>query len=499
MKRSDRNRPISYVLANTPDDEGDVTFNIAVFLEQLVWQTFCPFVVPLAIMIRGKYWALNSGMLPRSLKPADFIKWIGTGLLLPRGLAYFSAIYILYSSSGSASLLYTLVDLVHLAFGFCFWNCSIAIRYAYMHPAAYRRYFTQQLSQEEIVGSLIAATWDDLKPDVVERETNSLLDECSDFLDECILHSKFEFTEQSMALIASSLCDEAKNMLFLTDEADDSSTVVSNGSVFVDSIRFAKTIILQSNHLTTQGCGGGAHFPTPFGTAPAVKYSMWARITYCFLVAISGILIRAVVGQPPLGTSSAEAVAIVLIALTTMFMSTPVAWFSFSNIAHHTRLDISLIMLARMTDAKISVHGNIAKAVHAVRGAIRMQKLSGVSSLPVPETLESPTRHSRNQVQPEWLHTFTPPVQPLDMETLENRPPGEVPAQQHQAPLDSMVDCSSISVRIVKLKTVDDISAFLMCRHVLRWFGRRFQARLIANCAVCATPETQLSLASATK
>lgn len=255
MKRSDRTRPISYVLANAPDDEGDVTFNIAVFLEQLVWQTFCPFFAPFAIMIRGKYWALNSTQIPPSFKPADIFSWIIRGLLLPRGLAIFSAFYLLFSSSGSASLQYTLVDLVHLSFGFCFWNCAIAIRYAYMHPAAYRRYFTERLSLKEMLGSMISATWDDLTPEVVERETDNFLDECSDFLDECIVHSKFEFTEHSMALIAGSLCDEANEMLFRTDVADDSAALHSNGHVRVGAVRFAKTIILQSNHLATQGCG----------------------------------------------------------------------------------------------------------------------------------------------------------------------------------------------------------------------------------------------------
>jgi hypothetical protein len=38
--------------------------------------------------------------------------------------------------------------------------------------------------------------------------------------------------------------------------------------------------------------------------------------------------------------------------------------------------------------------------------------------------------------------------------------------------------------RLMKLETDDDIRAFLMCRHVLRSFGRRFQARIIMNCSV---------------
>jgi len=88
---------------------------------------------------------------------------------------------------------------------------------------------------------------------------------------------------------------------------------------------------------------------------------------------------------------------------------------------------------------------------------------------------------------------------PHDAETLDDHPPGNVAEHQNREPLDTIVDGSRSFVRIVKLNTVSDIVAFLMCRHVLRWFGRRFQARLIANCAVCATPETQLSLASATK
>ena len=40
------------------------------------------------------------------------------------------------------------------------------------------------------------------------------------------------------------------------------------------------------------------------------------------------------------------------------------------------------------------------------------------------------------------------------------------------------------SVALLKLSTDSDIRAFLMCRHVLRSFGRRFQARIISNCSV---------------
>ena len=39
-------------------------------------------------------------------------------------------------------------------------------------------------------------------------------------------------------------------------------------------------------------------------------------------------------------------------------------------------------------------------------------------------------------------------------------------------------------MRLMKLETDGDIRAFLMCRHVLRSFGRRFQARIIMNCSV---------------
>ena len=45
------------------------------------------------------------------------------------------------------------------------------------------------------------------------------------------------------------------------------------------------------------------------------------------------------------------------------------------------------------------------------------------------------------------------------------------------------------SVALLKLSTDSDIRAFLMCRHVLRSFGRRFQARIISNCSVRHTAE----------
>jgi hypothetical protein len=125
-----------------------------------------------------------------------------------------------------------------------------------------------------MLGSMISATWDDLNPDVVERETDNFLDESGDFLDECIVNSKFEFTEHSMALIAGSLCDEANEMLLRTDEADDSAVLQSNGHVRVGAVRLAKSIILQSNHSATQGCGGRAVFPTP-----GVRYALRARVT----------------------------------------------------------------------------------------------------------------------------------------------------------------------------------------------------------------------------
>jgi hypothetical protein len=119
----------------------------------------------------------------------------------------------------------------------------------------------------------------------------------------------------------------------------------------------------------------------------------------CFLVAISGIVIRAVVGDRPLGSSAAEAAAIVLIAFNTRYMSSPVCWFSFSNILHHTRLHMALTMLARMTDAKISVDGNVTKQFRAVHAALGMKQLSGASSLQAPENSDSPTRSPMNQVR----------------------------------------------------------------------------------------------------
>ncbi len=232
-----RSRPISYVLANEEDYEGNVVFNIAVFLEQLLWQTFCPFLAPLAVMIRGKNWAINSGQIPRSLKLADVVAYVFAFLLFPRGLSFYSAIYIIYSSSGSASLQYTLVDLVHLGFGFAFWNTAIAIRYAYMHPAAYSRYFTHILTPDEVTSSLVIATWENLKPDVVDRETTSCMNECSEALDGSIVRAKFEFTEATLALIVSSLCDEAKDMLLGVDGSDDSRVATSTSSVFVRAPR----------------------------------------------------------------------------------------------------------------------------------------------------------------------------------------------------------------------------------------------------------------------
>jgi len=47
------------------------------------------------------------------------------------------------------------------------------------------------------------------------------------------------------------------------------------------------------------------------------------------------------------------------------------------------------------------------------------------------------------------------------------------------------IGCSSSSnMNLLNLETDGDIRAFLMCRHVLWSFGRRFQARIIANCSV---------------
>ena len=437
-----RSRPISYVLANEEDDEGNVVFNIAVFLEQMVWQTFCPFLAPFAVMIRGKNWAINSGHIPRSFKLADIVAYL-IAIFLPRGLSFYSAIYILYQSPRSSSLQYTFVDLVHLGFCFAFWNTAIAIRYAYMHPVAYSRYFTHILTPDEIIKSLIIATWENLKPDIVERETTSFMNECSDNLDDSIVRATFEFTQPALALIEGSFCDEAKDMLLGVDGSTDSRVATSTGSVFVNATRLAKSIIVQSNHLAVKSCGGTASL----GPLPSVKYPLMARYFYTVLVSLSGIFIRVAVGQSPLGSTPDEYAAIIVMALSTYICSTPVVWFSFANIMHHTRLNIALNMLTRMLDENIRVDGIGSKSLHATT----MKNSSGDIEL------NMLTRMVDENVR------------------VENR-----------EPLGTMerAGSSTPTVPLVKLNTIGNICAFLMCRHVLRWFGRRVQARLVANCTV---------------
>jgi hypothetical protein len=496
-----RSRPISYVLANEEDYEGNVIFNVAVFLEQLVWQSFCPLLAPFAVMIRGKNWAINSGHLPRSFKLADVVAYLPQ-LLFPRALTFYSVIYILISSSGSASFRYTFVDLVHLGFCFAFWNTAIAIRYAYMHPVAYSRYFTHILTQDEIFTSLIVATWENLKPDVVERETTSFMNECSDNLDDSIVHATFEFTEPTLALIASSFCDDAKDMLLGADGSTDSRVATSTGYAFVKATRFAKSIMLQSNHLASKSCGGTGCT----GPLPSVKYPFIVRFLYTFLIATSGIFIRVAVGQSPLGSTPADAAAIIVMALATFIGSTPVVWFSFTNIMHHIRLNIALNMLTRMINENVRVDGIGSTSLHATT----MKNSSGdIAFEMVPRMIDENAR--LNVIGSKTLHATTiqnsscafPLPTPDDSDSLTHRPliqlpPLEIMESVHEErsgadaqfenrrPLGTMerTGGSVPTVHLVKLNTIANISAFLMCRHVLRCFGRRFQARLIANCSV---------------
>ena len=59
-----RSRPISYILTEEQDNEGDVTFNNLVAIEQFVWQLFLPFLLPLVLLLRGRHFACNSGVSP---------------------------------------------------------------------------------------------------------------------------------------------------------------------------------------------------------------------------------------------------------------------------------------------------------------------------------------------------------------------------------------------------------------------------------------------------
>jgi hypothetical protein len=233
---------------------------------------------------------------------------------------------------------------------------------------------------------------------------------------------------------------------------------------------------------------------------------MRARIFYTLLVASSGILVRVAVGQSPLGSTPAEYAAIIVMALTTYLASTPVVWFSSANIMHHTRLNIALNMLTRMIDENIRVDGIGSKPLHATTmqnssGDIELNTLTRMMDETIRvDSIGSKPLHAttmKNSSGASPLLTLgdsgSPTHGPLiqvpskkNIEYIHEQRSGADTQFENREPLGTMEHTSSSvpTVQLVKLNTIGNISAFLMCRHVLRLFGRRVQARLVANCSV---------------
>jgi hypothetical protein len=70
------------ILAEQHDNEGDVSFNTLVAIEQFIWQISLPFLFPLVLLVRGRCFAINSGYIPPSLKPQHIAKHISVATVM---------------------------------------------------------------------------------------------------------------------------------------------------------------------------------------------------------------------------------------------------------------------------------------------------------------------------------------------------------------------------------------------------------------------------------
>jgi hypothetical protein len=117
----------------------------------------------------------------------------------------------------------------------------------------------------------------------------------SDIPLQSIVDASFEFSDAAKLLLVNGMCDEARRMLLADDddvEANANQRTEEGGGLFrVEALRFAKSIILQSNYLVAkQGFGQCA-------PGASSKLIWGVRMILTTAIAVSGVVTRVVLGQ----------------------------------------------------------------------------------------------------------------------------------------------------------------------------------------------------------
>jgi hypothetical protein len=118
---------------------------------------------------------------------------------------------------------------------------------------------------------------------------------CSDIPLQSIVNASFEFSDTAKLLLANGMCDEARCMLLADDddvEANTNQRTEEGGASFrVEALRFAKSIILQSNYLVAkQGFGQCA-------PGASSKLIWGIRMILTTGIAVSGVVTRVALSQ----------------------------------------------------------------------------------------------------------------------------------------------------------------------------------------------------------
>jgi hypothetical protein len=119
--------------------------------------------------------------------------------------------------------------------------------------------------------------------------------QCSDISLQSIVDASFEFSDAAKLLLVNGMCDEARDMLLADDDDVEANTIKrieEGGRLFrVKALRFAKSIILQSNYLVAkQGFGQCA-------PGKSSKLIWCIRMILTTAIAVSGVVTRVALNQ----------------------------------------------------------------------------------------------------------------------------------------------------------------------------------------------------------